>query len=65
MSLITSATIFSLTSLTRFVYPTSSATSQRLLISRGVPRVKSKISLTASSVKSGFVRPAIFSRCAT
>ena len=62
MSLMTSATIRSLISVTRFVYPTSSATSQRLLISRGVPRVKSKISLTASSVKIGVERPAILSR---
>ncbi len=52
MSLITSATIFSPISFTRLEYPTRRATSQRLLISRGVPRVKSKTSLIASSVKS-------------
>src|SRR5437867_11229484 len=52
MSLITSAMIFSPISFTRFEYPTSRATSHRLLISRGVPRVKSKTSLIASSVKS-------------
>jgi len=45
MSLITSAMIFSSISFTRFEYPTSRATSHRLLISRGVPRVKSKIEL--------------------
>jgi hypothetical protein len=32
------------------------------LISRGVPRVKSKMSLIASDVKSGFVWPAIRNR---
>jgi len=52
MSLITSAMIFSPISFTRFEYPTSRATSHRLLISRGVPRVKSKMSLIASTVKS-------------
>ena len=41
-----------------------SATSQTLLISRGVPRVKSKISLIASSVKIDAARPAMARRCA-
>jgi len=36
-----------------------------LLISRGVPRVKSKISLIASSVKIGLAQPAILSRWVT
>src|SRR6185312_5792104 len=64
MSLMTSAMIFSPISLARLVKPTSSATSHRLLISRGVPCVKSKMSCTASGVKIGAVRPAIFKRWA-
>src|SRR5262249_40777358 len=62
MSLITSAMIFSPISFTRLEYPTSRATSHTLLISRGVPWVKSKMSLIASGVKSWVVRPAISSR---